>query len=361
MAIATQSFPLSAEQKSARWSLLEYKLGIMFLRGLFKTGLAPEAAFAELARLQPKHASFWTGAAKNAKEGRPFYQYIKDRWPTSLTTPIQVAETSGRLEDVFRGMEHTLQQQIESRKLMRKMYYPVGVFIGGIASTIFMLTMVIPSMIGKMRFDREPGIVTFTKTAQSLVSDYGLIALISVIGIIATGIWKWFEDDKFKEAFLAIVNKSPLLGWSTRWIWFSVWAQYVSIMIKADILPTEAFRVTINTLPPHLRPAIARINVQLAYGKSLTDAATPGKDTDDPRNLLPIHILNAFRMTDQTGHGDIQFAIASETLFEPGKEMLDIGITIAKYILMTISAIGVATPFGFYLQAIGALVKSASH
>lgn len=361
MATATQSLPLPAGSRPARWSLLDYKLGIMFLRGLFKTGLAPEAAFGELARLQPKHAPFWLGAARNAKEGRPFHQYLDGRWPTSLTTPIQVAETSGRLDDVFRGMERTLQQQIESGKLLRKMYYPIGIAIGGIAATIFMLTTVIPSMIGKMRFDREPAIVTFTKTAQTLVTDYGAMALLSLVGLVAFGIWKWYADDKFKETVLAIVNEIPLLGWSTRWIWFSVWAQYVSIMIKADILPTEAFRVTLNTLPQHLRGAINRINVQLAHGKSLTDAATPGKDPEDPRHLLPIHIVNAFRMTDQTGHGDSQFAIASETLFEPGKEMLDIGITIIKYILMTISAAGVTIPFIFYLQAIGTLVKSASH
>lgn len=354
-------FSASASSAPQRWPLIELKLAIMFLRSLYKTGLTPVEALDELSRLQAKRVKFWQAASLHAKTGKPLHSYLEGRWPDSLVSPIRIAEASGRLDDVFSGMEKTLQQQIATHKLLNKLYYPIFIMVGGISAAIFVVSFVIPSMIGRVRFDKPPAILTFSKTMQALVADYGLITLGALIATVIIGIWKWHEDESFRETILSMINRIPVVGWATRWLWFSVWAKYVSIMIKADIVFTDIFRITTNTLPPHLRGTITRITAHLQRGQTLTQAATPSNDPDDPRKYLPVHIINAFRMTDRNGQGDSQFAIASETLFEPGSEILEHAIEVIKHGLMIISAALVVIPFALYLQSVSSIVKMAGH
>lgn len=340
------------------WSLTDLKLAIMFLRSLFMTGLAPSEALAELAKLQPRHAEFWNSAARHSQTGRSLNEYLKGRWPDNLVSPIRIAENSGRLEDVLIGMEKSLQQQIESRKLLNKLYYPIAITIGGFGAAIFFVAFVIPTMIGKMRLDKEPPIIVFAKWAQGLILEYGYMALGIALTSVAVGIWRWREDEHFRAAVFSIINRIPVLGWSTRWIWFSVWANYASIMIKADIAFTDpTFRNTILTLPPHLRPAISAVITQIDRGQSLSTAVTTNSKVDDPRSMIPIHIVNAFRMTDRSGQGVKQFQLASETLFEPGKEILSMAISTINQVMIMISAMMIVVPFGMYIKTIAGIAQ----
>jgi type II secretory pathway component PulF len=341
------------------WKLIDLKLGIMFLRSLYATGLAPDEALEELARLQPRHADFWRGAARHTRSGKSLHSYLQGRWSDSLVSPIRIAEASGRLQEVFLGMEQTLQQQIEANKLLSKIYYPISIFVSGIAVAIFFISTVIPAMIGRTRFDKQPAIVTFSKWAQTFTAEYGLLVLGGLFAVIAAIVWKWFQDETLKNATLRLINRVPVLGWCTRWLWFSVWSNYVAIMIRADIPFAEIFRMTAKTLPAHLQVVVSRITTHIENGKSLTQAATPSKDADDPRHMLPLHIVNAFRMTDRSGNGAKQFATASETLFEPGKTMLMHAITTINYIAMIVSAAIITVPMLMYLQAIAAMTKTA--
>lgn len=352
--------PQAPATQAERWSLIDLKLGIMFLRSLYMTGLTPAESLDELTRLQPKHAEFWLGASRHTKAGKPLHDYLAGRWPDNLVSPIRIAETSGRLDDVFLSMTKTLQQQIDARKLLNKMYYPLAVMVGGIGAAVFVIAFVIPTMMGKLRLDKPPMIITFARSAQAFLSDYGYMILGTIIAVVAAGIWKWREDEQFRSTALALINHIPILGWSTRWIWFSVWANYAAIMIKADISMADTFRTTTNTLPPHLQGAISRIVVQLERGQTLTQAATPSKDAADPRHLLPIHITNAFRMTDRSGQGATQFALASETLFEPGKEMLAMSISTITNIMLLIAGILTVSPFAIYLKTVAGMAQSIS-
>lgn len=342
-----------------RWPLDDLKLAIMFLRSLYMTGLSPDETLDELSRLQPSHAEFWQSAARHTRSGRPLHDYLKSRWPENLVSPIRIAETSGRLNDVFKGMEKALQQQIDARKLLSKLYYPIFVAVGGIAAGIFFIAGVIPNIFAKMRFNGTPPfIVTFTRDAQILLNDYGLLTLGVIIAVLLYGLWQWKESDAFRASTLSLINQIPVVGWSSRWIWFSVWANYASIMIKADIPATEVFRLTTSTLPLHLQPSITQIVTQLERGQSMTKAATQTKNPDDPLRLLPIHITNAFRMTDRSGQGAEQFAIASETLFAPGEEILARAIKTINYIFISISAAMLLIPASMYLQTIITLTRT---
>ena len=342
-----------------RWPLIDLKLAIMFLRSLYMTGMSPDESLEELSRLQPAHAAFWQSAARHTKSGKPLHDYLKHRWPDNLVSPIRIAETSGRLNDVFKGMEQALQQQIEARKLLTTLYYPIGVAIGGLASAVFFIAIILPDIFAAMRFaGKLPAIVVFTRAAQSLIADYGVLTLGGILAVVAYGVWQWKENESFRASVLSLINYIPGVGWSSRWIWFAVWSNYVSIMIKADIPATEVLRLTSATLPPHLQPAVAQIISQLERGQSLTKAATSTRNPDDPLHVLPIHITNAFRMTDRSGQGAEQFAIASETLFTPGAEVLARSIKTINYVFIGLSAFMLLIPASMYLQTVITLVRS---
>lgn len=359
MPISNTSPPVSTYRVMERWPLIDLKLAIMFLRSLYRTGLTPNEALDELARLQPTRAAFWQSAARHTKSGKPLHDYFKGRWPESLVTPIRIAETSGRIQDVFLGMEKALQQQIDARKLLSKLYYPLVVVLGGIGAAIFFVAGVIPQFFDKIRFNGPlPFIVTFSRAAQALITNYGFHILIALSAVILLGIWKWREDEDFRTAIFALINRVPVVGWSSRWIWFAVWANYVSIMIKADIPFTEIFRITSSTLPPHLQTTVTHVISQLERGQSLTKAATPSNSIDDPLHLFPVHITNAFRMTDRSGQGAEQFAIASETLFVPGEVVLSRAITTITNLFYAFSGALLIIPASMYLQTIITLTRT---
>lgn len=357
----TLTLPVSTDVATVRWTLQHYKMAIMFLRSLYRTGLQPHEAMTELASLQPEHASFWQAAARHTTAGRPLHEFLQGRWPDNLVAPIRIAEASGRLDDVFRGVEKVLSQQIETRRLMKKFIYPAAIMAGGLAIAIFMVTSLIPAMIGKMRFNKEPAIAVFSKWANAAMNDYGLYALGGLIAVIVFAAWKWSEDETFRVAALALLDRLPGLGRATRWLWFSVWANYVAIMTSANMSFAEIFRITQGTLPAHLRPAVVRVTNHLERGQSLTLAATPSAgQSDDPRHLLPLHVINAFRMTDRAGQATAQFTIASETLFEPGQELLTLSIDTLTNVFLVAAALMIATPFGLYIYTVASMTSSAA-
>lgn len=344
------------------WGLIELKHALLFLRSLFMTGLSPAEALDEIAVLQPKRVDFWRAAANHCRGGKPLHEYLHTRWPANLVSPIQIAETSGRLDDVLAGMEKTLQQQLDTRKLLKKLISPIAITIGGIGAAIFFISYVIPTMVGKMRFNREPAIVSFAKSAQLLINDYGIYILGGLIATLALTLYKWQEDEEFRATLLAQLNKIPVIGWATRWLWFSIWANYAAIMMRADISITNPmFRTTLGTLPPHLRPSVQAVIAQIDRGQSLSNAVTPGKSMDDPRHQLPIHIRNAFRMTDRSGQGGKQFQLASQTLFEPGSEVLSVAIATINQAMIVVSALMIMIPFGLYIKTIAGVTQSIGH
>lgn len=344
------------------WSLIELKHALLFLRSLFMTGLSPAEALDEIAILQPKRAEFWKAGAVHCRGGKPLHEYLHKRWPANLVSPIQIAEASGRLDDVFAGMEQTLQQQIDTRKLLKKLIMPIAIACGGVGAAIFFISYVIPTMVGKLRFAREPAIISFAKSAQMLVNDYGYYALGGLIVTLLLGLFKWHEDEDFRATLLAKLDSVPVLGWATRWLWFSVWAKYAAIMMRADIAITDPmFRTTLATLPPHLRASIQSVIVQIDRGQSLSNAVTPGKASDDPRHQLPIHIRNAFRMTDRSGQGGKQFQLASQTLFEPGSEVLSVAIATINQAMIVVSATMILVPFALYIKTIAGVTQSLGH
>lgn len=346
----------------ARWNLVELKHALLFLRSLFMTGLSPAEALEEIAVLQPKRADFWRSAAVHCRGGKPLHEYLHTRWPSNLVSPIQIAETSGRLDDVLAGMEKTLQQQLDTRKLLKKLISPAAIALGGIGAAIFFVSYVIPTMVSKMRFNQEPPIVSFAKAAQLLINDYGYFALGGIAVAIVVTIFKWRDDEEFRAFMLTQLNNIPVIGWATRWLWFSIWANYAAIMMRADISITDPlFRTTLGTLPPHLRPAVQVVIAQIERGQSLSNAVTPAKSVDDPRHQIPIHIRNAFRMTDRSGQGGKQFQVASQTLFEPGSEMLSSAITALNQTMMILSAGMIMVPFALYIKTIAGVTQSIGH
>lgn len=344
--------------KASEWSLIELRLGISFLRSFFKSGMTPAKATAEVATMQAKHAEFWRGASRHTASGKTLHSYLVGKWPDSLVAPMKIAESSGQIQEVMEGMQNTLEQQGQTRAVTKKLVYPAVISVLGAIVGIFFLTTVIPALISPMRFDKEPMIAKISKWVQAFTADYGLITIASACAALAVLIWKWNQDDKLQSWVLSVINKLPVLGWSTRWLWFSVWARYVAIMIKADLGWPQIFRLAALTLPPHLRDLSFSFATQMENGKTLVQAATASKDPEDPRHMLPAHIVNAFRMTHEVGDGAEQFTIAADAMFDPARTTLLIGISSINYTAMSLAAAFITIPMVMYLQVLVAMTTS---
>lgn len=352
------SVSTSTHNTPGRWKLTDLQMSVLFLRSLYATGLSPSEATYELSKLQPRHEAFWMQAHRHTTAGKPLDTYLKGKWPESLVAPMKIAESSGKVNEVLLGMEQTIAQQIETLKATKKLIYPASIAVIGFFVAVFFITVVIPALIGHVRFQKEPFISIFSKWSQGFAKEYGLYILAATGFAITAFVIKWRQNDQLLTAFLRIVDKIPMIGQSTRWLAFAIWAKYISIMLKADLPFIEIFKLSALTLPPHLREISTNLAAQLARGVSLTDAVKPSTDPTDMRHKLPIQITNAFRMTDKAGGGAYQFEIASETLFTPAKYVLGLSIHSATMFAMVVVSFFIATPMVMYLQAITAMTFS---
>lgn len=309
-----------------KWPADELKEAFLLLRGLVSTGLMLDQVMDEMARLQRPHATFWSGAAHHIRAGKPFTNYLEGRWPRELVVPMQVAESTGDLESVLSSLEQTIAEQIVVRKLLRGLYKSLIFIPVIIAAAIFFIAVVIPVLGKAIRMPNPPAILTFGIELQAFLIANGTVILIGIALGISALVYKW-QDETFRTACYAQIGKVPKAGRARTWINFGIWCRYVAIMMRAGLDWQDSLRVAQHVLPIEFHAAVTRVREALQRGIPLTQAARPTpNDPEDPRQLLPIQVVNAFAMTDKTGFAERQFQQAATALYEPGAETMRVFI-----------------------------------
>lgn len=351
---------MTANHNTKNWNIADIKLAITFLRSMTQAGLPIAEALTEIAKLQPTHADFWLAGATHTQNGKPLYLYLADHWPETIVTPISIAEISGKLNSVLLGIEKTLTQQREIRKMMKGFIYPAFMTVAGIAVFLGFLVYVIPGMFSAMKMPKEAEMVNNVLAAASFMQDNMPYIAMTIVALGALSIHQWKTNPEARHMIFATIDKLPGIGRSTRWLYFSTWSSYVAIMHDAGITWGPILEKTLSVLPPHLQPAIRLIAQNIEQGQSVTQAShVTGTNVDnDSRNCLPIHVKNAFRMTDISGNGCEQFALASDTLYEPARETLATSIETTKNGAMIFAALIAFSPMGLYFAAIGTMMQN---
>ena len=195
--------------------------------------LSLDQGLGELAKLQRSRATFWLTASTHVREGKKLSGFLSAYWPTMYATPVAIAEHSGRLSRVLEGLASTAEMQLEIQALMRKLLYPVGMILLGIAVNIFMLLAVIPAL--NMGGGRRPsGAMQLSMKVHDFVVDHPLILVVMATGI-AFGLYRLVIRPDVSSSLIAKVDDLPVLSGTIRSLYFGLWCRYISLMQECSI------------------------------------------------------------------------------------------------------------------------------
>lgn len=343
--------------KEQNFSLTDLEMAAAFISNLLNSGIPLDQALVEMSKLQKQHEQFWLDASVHCRTGNSLSSYLKEFWPNTVTGPVEIGEMTGQLPEIFRQIEETISLQLEIRKKLGKLKTPAGMIVAGIGVCVFFLIGVIPSLIkGLPKSDTGKSlIVQLSDTIQNVLHNHQLL-LIGTIMAVAGGIYMLFKQPETRQAMLAKLDYVPGLGLAIRSLYYGLWARYMSLMTRCGISPIDAIQRSNNLLLPYMVPSVMAIAENA--GRGLAEAVDQGRmEEDDPRQQLPVFIVNAFRLTDSTGDSDKHFQAASQPLVNIGMKVIERFIEVSNGAAIAIAAIFALTPMLMYFLQLADVVK----
>ena len=347
---------MTDEQLDKPFSLSEINQAALSLSALVDT-LSLDQGLGELAKLQRSRATFWLTASTHVREGKKLSGFLSAYWPTMYATPVAIAEHSGRLSRVLEGLASTAEMQLEIQALMRKLLYPVGMILLGIAVNIFMLLAVIPAL--NMGGGRRPsGAMQLSMKVHDFVVGHPLILVVMATGI-AFGLYRLVIRPDVSSSLIAKVDDLPVLSGTIRSLYFGLWCRYISLMQECSIPLQDALQLSEPLLLPYMTPSIEAVRLNARHGfRNAVDV--DNLPEADPRQKLPTLVCNAFRLTENTGNGRRHFENAGKPLIKLGMDQIKRFTSFSNNAATIIAAVIAVAPMGLYFMQMIDLISNAS-
>ncbi|WP_207002642.1 type II secretion system F family protein [Trinickia mobilis] len=338
------------------FSLQEIRMASMFMTSLVKT-VSLDDSLKEMAKLQRQRAEFWLSANSHVRAGQSLSSFLEKYWPLMFTTPVRIGEQSGKLSSVFEKIANTAELQLEIFSTMRKLVYPVGMIVLGMGVGIFFMLSVIPAMASGSERSRSSSAMKLSLAAHDLVNQHP-----AILGAVGLGFIAWafqmLKSPTARSAILAKLDYVPGLGPAIRSLYYGLWSRYIALMQECSIPLQDAIGISQPLLLDYMVPSVeaVRDNARLGFSNAVDlDKVPPG----DPRHALPVFLTNAFRMTDNTGSGQIHFEAASTPLVKIGMVQIHRFIDVAQGLSTLIAAAFAVAPMLLYFLQATDLIKNA--
>lgn len=322
-------------------------------------GISLLDATKQMARAQPKFATFWEKTRAGVASGRPISTFLPSIWPAVFVTAVKAGEESGSLPSVMERIEQTTRLQQEMNKLMYQLVYPfLSGAVGLVVFVIFMLN-VIPSISTSLGVGESGLIFSVSSWMAATAEEHGLI-IAAGLGTTAVIICHWLSNPENRTTLVDKLLMLPVLGDSLRLIAFGLWAHYMALIDSTGSLTTvEGVRITASTLPASLRSGMLKFADE-AILRGLADAADPEKQPEgDSRRTWPFYVTNAFLIAQETGRLDAELMRAAPSLIRDGKALLSRALWVTNAIALLVSALLIVGPLAAYYIQLGISLSEA--
>ena len=194
-------------------------------------------------------------------------------FPSLLINMIQAGEMTGNLDDVlFKMSVHYEKEDKINKKIQRAMIYPIVLAVIATAAVIFMLTFVMPTIVGMFTGSgvELPLITRIVLGFSNAVTNYWYLFIIGIVAIVFTykSIVKTKKGKRAKDNFMLhipIIKKQIIKIMTSRFI------RTLSTLIGSGIPILRALEtsadVTNNTI---LIEGIESVSEDIKKGKSLS-------------------------------------------------------------------------------------------
>ena len=238
------------------------------------TALSATLEQAERRHLVDTLASVRADVRAGHRLGQALAAHPRD-FPAIYRALIDAGEESGDLAQVMEKLADYIESRSALRnKILTAFIYPAIVTLVSIAIVIFLLSYVVPQVVGAFNQAHQalPLLTRLMLSASDLVRHWGGVAALALIALFA--LWRWqLRHAAFRLAWHARVLRLPLLGRYVLGVNTARYAATLSILTGGGVPLLAALDVAARTLGnDKLRLAADEAARQVREGSSLASA-----------------------------------------------------------------------------------------
>lgn len=309
------------------------------LASQFRAQVEIQDAVGTMSSAQPHYAEFWEEAKVSVEAGNPLSVSLAAVWPDSLVGAVKAAEESGTMEEVFARVTEAVGIQIELRKTMMKLSYPIGIMVVAVLAFIVVMTFAVPMTTRSLGLKADGNFMTSLAFAmEAFFLNSWVIVVAGVVGAVIFGV-KWAQSEEGRKSMMEMGLKLPIVGEGLHLLSFGIWAKYMSLMFSAGIALDRSISLTVGTLPDSRQVGfeafvrdISTNNYPVSYAANVANFSD-----DDARHQWPLFIRRAFLVGDKTGRIDDQMNVVAPELIKAGVRRIERGIEVGKVLATAVA------------------------
>jgi type II secretory pathway component PulF len=322
----------------------EVQLASSTLADFLEAGISISQSVDRLRMVLPKYSSVWVNAKNNIEKGYPFSSSLHGVWEESLVAVLKAGEDSGKVANIFRDIEHSIDIELKVSGEIRRLYYPLSMIVGGLFVGLFFMLTVIPGIAGASR-SNESAVLQMSVELAEFMSVYYPYVIFGGITLVA-GLVLLFKSPVTKRVVLDMLLSVPIFRKAITELQFGIWARYISLALSAGIGTKSALEMTEVILKGKMREVVRLIRRDLENNIPLE--ASVNKDrlsVNDPRQLyLPFFIANAFTTGASISELSGPLAKASPSLIKQGTKSVTRIVQVSVMISMSVAAFSILSP-----------------
>ncbi len=244
---------------------------------------------------------------------------------------IEAGEVGGILDQTSQRLVQLLkrEEQIKS-KIRIALSYPIFVLIVGLLSVVFILTTILPNVIGAMGNDLIlPWPTVLLLGISDFLSEYGLY----VLGFCSSVVIfrkKIFNRLDLKLTFDLMLLKTPLLGKMLTEITIGRFARTIGSLGQGGITILQSLHIVKSSLGNLvLEKSMYEIEEKVKTGIALSKALKEAQ-------LFPPLLIQVISMGEKTGHLDELLLNAADTFEEQADAMIEKCMNLLPGLLMVL-------------------------
>jgi general secretion pathway protein F/type IV pilus assembly protein PilC len=252
-----------------------------------------------------KIGEFLFSVSKLVNEGQTFADaLIKQKMiklPQFYVQSVKASQDGGILDIVLMELsEYIASQEKIEKKITNAMAYPAFIIVSAIIMVGFMLSYVVPKVVGIFSANRQelPAITKYVLASSDFVSNNYL--LITIVAITITVVVKFLNNtnEEFKSKFDLFALKIPLIGKIILVSQLSRFSYMSSLLLKSGMTLVQALKLSSNLLSNTVISDIfVRTSSNVVEGSKLSNSIIK----QDYKQLIPLSFTQSLSLGEETG------------------------------------------------------------